>query len=208
MTRQSTNRAPHAGRDLPASTLLLDRDRDDAEPGARAALLRTAGAEEIEAVARQFKKAMRRLTATVSIIATREQASSYGMAATAVSSLCTEPPALLICINRTATLYRPLMRTRHFSVNLLHEHQVDLIAPFSGKLEHDARFVHGAWRESRGLPVLDGAQATLFCVVDGGLSYGSHDVVVGRVTAVAAADDVAPLLWQDGGPAVSRTLPV
>jgi flavin reductase (DIM6/NTAB) family NADH-FMN oxidoreductase RutF len=204
MTSQWTNHASRAGLDLPASTLLLDREELPAGAHTRAAALRTVGAEENEAVARQFKKAMRRLTSTVAIVATREHASCYGMSATAITSVCTEPPALLICINRTATLYRPLMRTLRFSVNLLHEDQVDLIAPFSGKLEHDARFVHGSWSELHGQPVLDGAQATLLCEVDGGLSYGSHDVVIGRVVAVMAADGVAPLLWQDGGPAVSR----
>ncbi len=38
-----------------------------------------------------FKKAMRRLTATVTLIATEHEGTPYGMAATAVSSVCTSP---------------------------------------------------------------------------------------------------------------------
>ncbi|MBA3772492.1 MAG: flavin reductase [Ramlibacter sp.] len=167
---------------------------------------RAADTRDAAALARDFKQAMRRLTAAVSIVATREHASRYAMTATALSAVCAEPPAILVCINRGATLYASLLRTRRFSVNLLHERQSDLIEPFSGKLAHDARFAFGAWRDADDLPVLDGAQATLLCRVDGGIRYGSHDVVIGRVDAVTVIESIAPLLWQDGGPAVARAL--
>ncbi|WP_070107533.1 flavin reductase family protein, partial [Burkholderia plantarii] len=94
-------------------------------------------------LARQFRHAMRRLTAAVSIVATREHGARYGMTATALSTLSTEPPAIVVCINRNASVYLPLARTRRFSVNLLQARQADLIAPFSGKLEHAARFAFG-----------------------------------------------------------------
>ena len=203
MTSQWMKNAPRAGRDLPESTLSIEREKLRVRP----VVVGSAGVEDKEAIVQRFKKAMRRHTATVSIIATREHGFRYGMAATAISAVCTDPPALLICINRTATLYQPLMRTQRFSVNLLHEDHADLIGPFSGKLAHEARFLHGAWQDLHGLPVLDDAQATLFCEVDGELGYGSHDVVIGRVVAVAATGEVAPLLWQDGGHAVARALP-
>ncbi|MBO7881224.1 flavin reductase family protein [Burkholderia pseudomallei] len=159
-----------------------------------------------DALAQHFKTAMRRLTSTVSIVATRDACARYGMAATAVSALSTEPPAILVCINRAATLHAPLMRVRRFSLNLLHERQLELIAPFSGKLDHDARFAHGEWRDAHGVPMLAGAQATLWCAVDGDFSYGSHTIVIGRVDSVSTAGPVAPLLWQDGAPCAARAL--
>jgi flavin reductase (DIM6/NTAB) family NADH-FMN oxidoreductase RutF len=160
----------------------------------------------IDPVLQQFKKAMRRLTGTVSIIATQEHSLRYGMVVTAVNAVCMEPPAILVCVNRSATIYEPLSRMRRFSVNMLQERQHGLIGPFSGKMGHEERFVHGAWGEVAGLPVLEGAQATLFCSVDGTLSYGSHDILVGHVEAVDVSDPVAPLLWQDGRPHASRLL--
>jgi flavin reductase (DIM6/NTAB) family NADH-FMN oxidoreductase RutF len=167
---------------------------------------RAAEARDATKLARDFKQAMRRLTATVSIVATREQTSRYGMTATALSAVCADPPAILVCINRSATLYTSLLRTRRFSVNLLHERQSDLIEPFSGKLAHDMRFTFGVWRDVDDLPVLDDAQATLLCRVDGGIRYGSHDVVIGRVEAATVIESISPLLWQDGGPAAARAL--
>ncbi|WP_186204583.1 flavin reductase family protein [Burkholderia gladioli] len=157
-------------------------------------------------LAQQFRHAMRRLTASVAIVATREHGSRYGMTATALSALCTEPPSIVVCINRNASLYLPLSRTRRFAVSLLNAGQHELVAPFSGKLEHAARFGFGDWREARGLPVLAGAQATLLCRVDALHAYGSHDLVIGRVEAVTAAQAVAPLLWQDGAPAAARAI--
>ncbi|MBA3772367.1 MAG: flavin reductase [Ramlibacter sp.] len=163
-------------------------------------------ASDPDTITHQFKKAMRRLTATVSIITTQEQGERFGMVVTAVSAVCTEPPAILVCINRSASIYAPLTRIRRFSVNLLQERQHGLIAPFSSKLEHHERFAHGAWGEAECLPVLGGAQATLFCRVDGELGYGSHDVLIGHVESVRVADPIWPLLWQDGRPAASRML--
>ncbi|ALK32567.1 flavin reductase family protein [Burkholderia plantarii] len=208
--------APAAGRARPgavsavgAADAAKDAQAAHAENGAAArpepAGTGRDGRDEAE-LARQFRHAMRRLTAAVSIVATREHGARYGMTATALSTLSTEPPAIVVCINRNASVYLPLARTRRFSVNLLQARQADLIAPFSGKLEHAARFAFGAWREARGLPVLSGAQATLLCRVDVMYGYGSHDLVIGRVEAVTAAESVAPLLWQNGGPAAASGL--
>ncbi|AOJ05558.1 flavin reductase [Burkholderia mayonis] len=199
----------HAAFELPT----LERERRDVRaepvastPGGRASASNGGASPAPDTLTQHFKSAMRRLTSTVSIVATRDAAARFGMAATAVSAVSTEPPAILVCINRTATLHVPLMRARRFSVNLLHERQLELIAPFSGKLDHDARFTHGEWRDASGVPVLAGAQATLLCDIDGDFSYGSHSIVIGRVDSVRVAGPVAPLLWQDGGPCAARAL--
>ncbi|CAB3751385.1 flavin reductase [Burkholderia sp. MSh2] len=160
-----------------------------------------------DAVVANFKKAMRRLTSTICIIATDEGSERFGMVATAVSSVSSDPPAILVCINRAASIWEPLLRRRRFSVNLLRADQSHLIPVFSGKVPSRERFAHGAWDERHALPFLTGAQANLFCDVDGQLAYGSHEVVIGRVRAATAADAIAPLLWQDGMPAGACALP-
>lgn len=191
-------------RDAPRAELRASTP--NAHASASASASNRAAPPAADALAQHFKAAMRRLTSTVSIVATRDASARYGMAATAVSALSTEPPAILVCINRAATLHAPLMRARRFSLNLLHERQLDLIGPFSGKLDHDARFAHGDWRDAHGVPTLAGAQATLWCAVDGDFSYGSHTIVIGRIESVSVAGPVAPLLWQDGAPCAARAL--
>ncbi|AYZ68216.1 flavin reductase [Burkholderia multivorans] len=160
-----------------------------------------------DAVVASFKKAMRRLTSTISIIATDEGSERFGMVATAVSSVSSDPPAILVCINRSASICEPLLRRRRFSVNLLRSDQSHLIPVFSGKVPSRERFAYGTWDERHALPFLAGAQANLFCDVDGQFAYGSHEVVIGRVRAASAADAISPLLWQDGMPAGACALP-
>ncbi|CAM3152081.1 flavin reductase family protein [Burkholderia ubonensis] len=162
--------------------------------------------ENPEIVADEFRKAMRRLTAAVSIIATREGATRYGIVATAVSSLCMAPPAILVCINRASSIFDPLVRRKYFSVSLLQERQAALVPVFGGQSKHCDRFEHGAWADIHDLPFLIDAQAALFCRLDGRLHYGSHEIVIGRVEAVEVAESISPLLWQDGAPAASRVL--
>jgi len=158
------------------------------------------------ALAEDFKRAMRRLTSTVSIIATGVGNARSGMVATAVSSLCTEPPSLLICINRSASLYQPLLNNQRFSVNLLDTAQSPLVGVFAGQLKGPARFEHGDWESAEDLPYLADAQATLFCRVDARLCYATHEVIVGRVERSRVSERIAPLLWQDGKPAQSCAL--
>ncbi|AOK50902.1 flavin reductase [Burkholderia sp. MSMB617WGS] len=218
MANPWTHRAARAATDAHAALELpmleRERERRDAPraehgvsaPSGYAPASNGAASRAPDALTQHFKAAMRRLTSAVSIVATRDACARFGMAATAVSAVSTDPPAILVCINRAATLHAPLMRTRRFSLNLLHERQLDLIAPFSGKLDHDARFAHGEWRDAHGVPMLAGAQATLLCEVDGDFGYGSHTIVIGRVDSVWVAGPVAPLLWQDGGPCAARAL--
>ncbi|RON55855.1 flavin reductase family protein [Pseudomonas frederiksbergensis] len=156
--------------------------------------------------AEDFKRAMRRLTSTVSIIATGVGGSRCGMVATAVSSLCTDPPSLLICINRSASLYQPLLANQRFSVNLLDAAQSSLVGIFAGQLKGPARFEHGDWDAVDDLPYLSDAQATLFCRVDARLTYATHEVIVGRVERSLVTERISPLLWQDGKPAQSCEL--
>lgn len=154
----------------------------------------------------EFKKAMRRLTSTVSIIATSEGTERFGMVATTVNSVCAEPPAILVCVNQSASIFQPLLNRQRFSVNMLAANQSDLISIFGGKVKGSERFQYGTWGEAGELPFLINGQATLFCRLDGRFTYSSHEVIIGRVEATLVADQIAPLLWQDGQPAISRLL--
>jgi flavin reductase len=146
-----------------------------------------------------FKQAMRRLAATVTIITARHEGQRHGMAATAVNSVTTAPPTLLICVNQNASLHRPLLASGRFAVNLLgHEHEV-LVPLFSGKAAGEDRFAHGHWSEGwGGLPSLQDAQAALFCRVTSTLAYGTHTVVLGEVEEIRLHGEPRPLIYQDG----------
>lgn len=146
-----------------------------------------------------FKGAMRRLAATVTVISTGEGGERQGMTATAVTSVTTDPPAILVCVNQSASLH-PLMATgTRFCVNLLHNAHTDVAGAFGGKLQGAERFSAGTWADNdAGVPYLTDAQANIFCTVDALMLYGTHTIFVGKVDQVRLFGDIAPLIYQDG----------
>lgn len=147
-----------------------------------------------------FKAAMRRLAASVSIVVAKGDEGPVGIAATSITSLTVDPPAVLVCINRTTSLHALLVPTAPLSINLLARSQMDVSAAFGGGTPKEERFRIGSWVEgSNGLPQLEGAQANLDCVIDAMLAYGTHSIVIARVLSAKVSDGVDPLIYQDGG---------
>src|SRR5579862_7315586 len=115
---------------------------------------------DIDQVTGDFKRAMRRLASTVTIISTSDaNGNRYGMTATAVNSLTMDPPSILICANQSASIHDPLTVRGRFCVNVLTTEHEELVSAFSGRLKGDARFGVGEWGvDETGMPYLDGAQ--------------------------------------------------
>lgn len=159
-------------------------------------------------VAAEFKRAMRRLAATVTIITTADvNGNRYGMTATAVSSLAMDPPSLLICVNHSASIHAPLEGSGRFCVNVLTTEHEELVAAFGGKLKGDARFQVGDWRtEDGGLPYLADAQSSLFCEVDQVVPYATHSIFIGRVVAARVDEGIRPLIFADGKLGATQSL--
>jgi flavin reductase (DIM6/NTAB) family NADH-FMN oxidoreductase RutF len=147
-----------------------------------------------------FKAAMRRLAASVSIVVANGDDGPVGMAATSITSLTIDPPAILVCVNRATSLHALMVPAAPLSVNLLSRDQKEVSAAFGGGLRGTERFSVGHWAPGgNGLPQLAGAQANLSCVIDTLLAYGTHSIVIARVIDVVVGGDVAPLVYQDGG---------
>lgn len=153
-----------------------------------------------------FKKAMRRLTSTVTIITTAHRGERFGMVATAVSSVSAEPPSIVIGVNHSASLFEPLIGSGRFAVNMLECADASLIAIFGGQIKGQERFNHGQWIDADDIPSLASAQATLICTVAKTLTYGSHELIIGTIEHVRVKEAISPLLWQDGQPAHSSLL--
>lgn len=146
-----------------------------------------------------LKGAMRRLASGVAIVAALGDDAPVGMAATSITSLTMDPPAVLVCVNRSAGLHASLSPGCPISINLLSRHQREVSAAFGGAVARELRFRVGGWTfDHHGLPILDDAQANLSCVVDSLAPYGTHSVVIARVEAVRLSAEVDPLIYQDG----------
>lgn len=155
--------------------------------------------DELSPVALRLREGLRRLAKAVVVITCQHDGRRFAMAATAVSELSMDPPSLLICVNRNASLYAPLSRGADFCVNILHSDHSEISAACSGKAKGEARFAVGIWgATARGCPVLEDAQASFVCRNEQAIDYGTHHIVIGRVEEVFVEGEVSPLLYADG----------
>ncbi len=146
-----------------------------------------------------LKGAMRRLASGVAIVTALGDEAPIGMAATSITSLTMDPPAVLVCVNRTAGIHAHLSAGCPITINLLSRGQREVSAAFGGAVAREMRFGVGQWSlDPQGLPILDDAQANLSCTVDSLVPYGTHSIVIAKVQAVRLSDAVDPLIYQDG----------
>ncbi|MBT8766049.1 flavin reductase family protein [Pseudomonas boanensis] len=147
----------------------------------------------------EMLQAMRRLAKSVTIITTSNGQERFAMSATAVDSLSTEPPSLLICVNKTASLHAVLDAGADFCVNILGHEQEELSHLCSGPVKGEARFQRGDWRNSvDGIPYLGDAQSAILCRQDGKFSYGTHTIFIGRIQQIHNSTRISPLVYLDG----------
>src|ERR1044072_3155873 len=94
-----------------------------------------------------LREGLRRLAKAVVVITCQHEGARFAMTATAVSELSMDPPSLLICVNRSASLHAPLAAKAGFCVNVLHHSHTDISALCSGKEKREARFAPGPSKE-------------------------------------------------------------
>jgi flavin reductase (DIM6/NTAB) family NADH-FMN oxidoreductase RutF len=154
-----------------------------------------------DALVSDFRHAMRRLAATVTLVTTSdEQGERYGMLATSVTSVTMEPPMLLVCVSRSAHVHPTLMARKSMCINVLLDEQASLVRAFSSSLPHEERFANAAWDKhpTFDLPYLPDAQALFFCEIDQVIEAGTHSVVLARVLESRSTDVVRPMVYVDG----------
>jgi flavin reductase (DIM6/NTAB) family NADH-FMN oxidoreductase RutF len=145
-----------------------------------------------------FKTGMRRLAAAVNIIAAAHDGAPAGLLATAVCSVCAEPPTLLVCVNRSARSYAAIRDSGAFCVNLLAQDQAGLARSFLD-LEGAERFSACRWTTLKtAAPAIEGALANFDCEITETVQAGTHTVFLGRVVAMRTSAARAPLLYFDG----------
>lgn len=117
-----------------------------------------------------------------------------GMAVQSFSSVSLDPPLVCFCPARTSTTWPRIQAAGAFAVNILAADQRDLCRRFA--VTGGDKFAGVAWRPGgNGAPLLDGALATVECDLEAVLDGGDHAVALGRVTALTARREGAPLLY-------------
>ncbi|WP_066799727.1 flavin reductase family protein [Sphingomonas soli] len=155
--------------------------------------------EDSAQVAGELKAAMRSFAKSVVIITAQLDGQRYAMAASAVDCLTLDPPSMLICVNRSASLWLPLAKGADFAINLLSAEQQHLAVHCSTGARGDDRFSEGAWASSEAdPPILSDALASIVCRQQTSTTYGTHQLFIGAVRSVARQRDADPLVHSNG----------
>jgi flavin reductase (DIM6/NTAB) family NADH-FMN oxidoreductase RutF len=145
-----------------------------------------------------FRAVLGRFATGVTVVTTvDDRCADHGMTVSAFCSLSLEPPLVLICIDKTASVYPALAGAASFAVNILASGQEALSRRFAEHLENRFEGI-GFARGRTGAPLLHDALAHLECETRARHDGGDHTIIVGEVIA-AAAHAGRPLLYYRGG---------
>lgn len=152
--------------------------------------------------ANAFKKGMRHLAASVTLITTRHREQRGGLTATAVCSVSAAPPQILVCVNKTASAHDPIGEAGFFCVNILSPDHRKIAERFAGMdgVEGDERFLGmGDWSVlTTGAPVLKGCPVSFDCRLVSKVAAGTHTIYIGEIVDIALDPAAHALLYCDG----------
>lgn len=149
-------------------------------------------------VEEDFRLAVRQLAAGISIVTAGDDKERGGFTATSVISLSVDPPRLLVSVDNRSKTWPLLQSNKGFSVNLLAHDQAHLAEVFAGRTQaHGSdRFAGAAWRRYPGAGfALEGAIASVHCVLEEAIERHGHVLVIGRVLASTTAPAPALIHW-------------
>jgi flavin reductase len=132
----------------------------------------------------EFRLAMRNLASGVAIVATGADMTRRGLTVSSVTSLCMEPPCLLVGINSSSETHAAVLANGRFGVSLLGSGQEDLALRFAGGAKGVERFESAPWQQgSLDVPLLGSSIGALECVLHHHQAVGTHGLFIGRIVA-------------------------
>lgn len=147
-----------------------------------------------------FRQGMANLGAAVNVITTDGGAGQAGFTASEVCSVTDTPPTLLVCLNRSASVFETFKTNQVLCVNTLSSQQQHLSNLFGGKTPMPERFAQGTWSTLlTNAPVLENALVSFDCEVVQTMSVGSHDVLFCQVKAMKQSYGLNALMYFNRG---------
>jgi flavin reductase (DIM6/NTAB) family NADH-FMN oxidoreductase RutF len=146
----------------------------------------------------EFRSVLGRFPSGVTVVTTKAgDGSDEGMTVSAFCSLSLEPPLVLICIEKTASVHATLTSAPGFVVNVLSAKQEQIARRFS-IVDIDRFEGVGFSRSQSDIVVLDDVLAVIECRRLAMHDGGDHTIIVGEVEA-GRTEIGAPLLYYRGG---------
>src|SRR5215212_9640145 len=147
-----------------------------------------------------FRRVMGRYATGITVVTTLDAGRPAGITVNALSSVSLDPPLVMVALDRSRFITPMVRSTGRYAVNVLGDGQQALSDCFAHAPVTPGRedFCGAAWAPGpAGLPLLEGAIATLECTTVETFSAGDHDLFIGQVDSLDAvdADQALPLLY-------------
>ncbi|MBT2391066.1 flavin reductase family protein [Streptomyces maoxianensis] len=146
----------------------------------------------------EFRRVLGHFATGVTVVTAYDEDGPAGFACQSFASLSLDPPLIAFMVARTSTTWPRIARAGAFCVNVLGAHQGELCRGFAvSGADKFAGVAHTA-SPATGSPLLDAVPAWIDCTIQAVHTGGDHLIVVGRVAALGAEDEGAPLLFHRG----------
>ncbi len=145
-----------------------------------------------------FRGVLARYVTGVVVVSTCVEGIDHAMTANSFTSVSLDPPLVLVCVDRESRFHEAVIATDAWAVSVLGadaEPTARWFArrgrPLFGQFAHIAAS-RGA---ASGALLIDGAVAHLECRTEQLFPGGDHDILLGRVEALAVDTDSEPLVF-------------
>jgi len=149
-----------------------------------------------------YRQAFRRTAGGVWAVTAAHGGQRTGLTATSVVSLSADPAELMVSVQPNCSTFPLLQASGRFGVNLLTQSQQAIADRFAGRngCQGEARYAEGRWHETPdGVWLLADAAVAMACEVSEVVWRRTHALVIGRITGLRMALDMAPpLVYTDG----------
>ena len=150
-------------------------------------------------VQEDFLIAMRGITSTVNVISAILKEERHAMTATSVASLSLSPPAMIICVNKEASIHNILRKDKKFVINVLSNQQLNLSELCSGSEEGESRFKDEGWVTEDEIVFNVNSVSNIICNCTDVVDHSTHSVFFGDVVEVKNNNQDRALLYSAGG---------
>jgi flavin reductase (DIM6/NTAB) family NADH-FMN oxidoreductase RutF len=145
-----------------------------------------------------FKEALSRASAHVTVVATNGPFGLAGLTCSAVCSVCDDPPTILFCVSQKSFATSIIKKNGVLSVNWLAAGQTAISQMFAGfgAVPMEDRFARMEWETiETGAPCRADAVICFDCTLANTIDVATHSVFFAHVVARRVAEEYSPLVY-------------
>ena len=147
---------------------------------------------------KNFLTSMRGVTSTVTVISACSNKERHAMTATSVTSLSLNPPSMLVCVNKEASIHKILDKGSCFCINVLSNSQKQLAEICSNSDEGESRFQNNSWKKEENFIFNEDSRSNILCECINTIDHTSHTIYIGKVIKVFNDETKKSLLYGAG----------